>query len=66
MNGATTSRGSHLKLIDNIERLLDIQSQWFETRVDKDLRLLRYHILRDYIKISERFMHESRDVVGPL
>ena len=28
--------------------------------------LLRYHVLRDNIKVRKRFMHESSDVVCPL
>ena len=31
-----------------------------------DFTLLRYHILRDDVKIRKRFVHERRDVIGPL
>ena len=63
---SNNSGRSHFKLIDNIEGFLNIESQGLETWVYVDFTLLRYHVLRDDIKIRKRLVHERRNVISPL
>lgn len=49
MDGSSTGSGRHLELVDDIERLLDVKCQRLEARMDKDLALLRYHVLCDNV-----------------
>ena len=59
-------RGCHLKLIDNVQRFLDVQGERFEAWVYENLGLLRDHVLRNNVEIGERLVHERRDVVSSL